>query len=176
MSLGQIFVMVAGLEWIVSAILLREISRLLGPSFHTTKTVNAVWRVLAFAAALICFVRGLTLWFPGQLVETSRISVMAPLGGLVPLGLSAVVLDWVMRDRAPPPWSETILRLVGLIGLNGPVKVAAMLTAPAAIGDVAPTDAVRGSRSRLLVLIGAILVATAVAVFLIVSAPARGGV
>lgn len=173
MNIGQVSVMIAGMEWIAAAVVLREVSRLMGPSFHTTKSVHWVWRAVVWGAALICFVRGMTLWFPGKLIEVSRVSIMAPLGGLVVLGLSLWVLDWVMRDRAPPPISVQIMRLAALFGRNGPVKFAAMAVKPAAVGDAPPVDEPMGQRlGRLAVMMGALALLAAMAVFLAFNAGA----
>lgn len=171
MNIGQVSVTIAGLEWVLAGIVLREVSRLLGPSFHTAKTVHWGWRALVWIAALFCFLRGGTLWFPGRLVEVSRISLMAPMGGLVVLGLSLWALDWVMRDRAPPPISVQVMRLAALFGRNGPVKFAAMAVKPAAVGDVPPVDEPKGQRrGRLAVMLGAMLVLAGLATFLLLSA------
>lgn len=169
---GMLFVIVAGLFWMAAGTVLLEVSRILGPSFHTRVTVPFGWRVVTWLGALICFIRGMTLLFPGQLVEVSRISVMAPLGSVVVLGLSLAVLDWVMRDRAPPPWSVQVLRLAAVLGRNGPVRFAAMAVPPASVGDMPPLDEPRDlRRTRLPVLIGAILIVLAIAVFLALNAP-----
>lgn len=167
MSLGPLTVITAGLLWIAAGGILLEVSRLLGPAFDNVKTVNRVWRWLTWCGALIALCRGLTLIFPGKLVEVSRISVMAPLGGLLVLGLSLAILDWVMRDRAPPPWSVQFMRLVALFGRDGPVKFAAMALPPAAVGDLPPPDEpARHRRGRLAVMLGAIMVLALMAAFL----------
>ena len=171
MNLGALTVITAGLLWIASGGILLEVSRLLGPAFDSVKTVNRGWRWLTWLGALIALCRGLTLIFPGKLVEVSRISVMAPLGGLLVLGLSLAVLDWVMRDRAPPPWSVQIMRLVALFGRDGPVKFAAMAVPPAAVGDAPPVDEpIRHRQTRLAVMLGAIVVLAGLAVFLALNA------
>lgn len=167
MSLGQFSVIAAGLLWVTSGGILMEVSRLLGPAFDRVKTVNRAWRWLVWVGALIALCRGLTLIFPGRLVEVSRISVMAPLGGLLVLGLSLAVLDWVMRDRAPPPWSVQVMRLAALMGRNGPVKFAAFAVPPAAVGDLPPVDEPARHRwGRLAVMVGAVGLLLAGAAFL----------
>lgn len=175
MSLGSFTVITAGLLWIASGCILLEVSRLLGPAFDKVKTVHRVWRWLAWTGALIAVSRGLTLIFPGKLVEVSRISVMAPLGGLLVLGLSLTVLDWVMRDRSPPPWSVQFMRVVGLMRMDGPVRIAAFMTPPAAIGDAPPVDEpVRKRWGRLGVMLGALALLAAMAVFLAMNAGSVG--
>lgn len=170
--MGMLFVIAAGLFWMGSGTVLLEVSRILGPSFHTKVTVHVGWRVVTWVAAIICFVRGMTLLFPGKLIEVSRISVMAPLGSMVVLGLSLVVLDWVMRDRAPPPWSVQMMRLAAVLGHNSPIKFAAMSLPPAAVGDLPPVDEPNHlRRSRLPVLIGAVVIVVSIAVFLAFNSP-----
>ncbi|WP_332657380.1 hypothetical protein [Brevundimonas sp.] len=169
----MLFVIAAGLLWMTAGTVLLEVSRILGPSFHTKVTVHIGWRILTWIAGLICFIRGMTLLFPGKLVEVSRISAMAPLGALVVCGLSLVVLDWVMRDRAPPPWSVQMMRLAAVLGTSGPIKFAAMAVPPAAVGDMPPVDEPHHlRRSRLPVLIGAVLIVAGIAVFLALNSPA----
>lgn len=171
MSLGSFTVIAAGLFWVASGCILLEVSRLLGPAFDKVKTVHRSWRWLAWVGALIAVCRGLTLIFPGHLVEVSRVSVMAPLGGLLVLGLSLTVLDWVMRDRAPPPWSVQFMRVVGLLRLDGPVRLAAFMAPPAAIGDQPPPDEPPHRRwSRLAIMLGALTLLAAIAVFLAMNA------
>lgn len=171
--MGQISVVIAGLLWLASACVLTEVARVLGPSFHTKTTVRLAWRVLTWIGAVIMFGRGMTLLFPGQLVEVSRVSIMAPLGATAVLGVTLALLDWVMRDRAPPPWSVQAMRLVALLGRDGPVQMAALAVPPAGLTDGLPrAEAPSQRRSRLPVLIGAIVVIAAIALFVAVSAPA----
>lgn len=173
MNLGQISVITAGLFWLAAAGVLLEVSRVLGPAFDTKATVHPFWRAVAWCGALIMCARGVTLLFPGKLIEVSRISVMAPLGALAVLGVTLALLDWIMRDRAPPPWSVQVLRLSALLGRDGPVRFAAMNVPPAAVGDLAPVEERPGQRrSRLPILIGAILLLAAIAAFLALNSPA----
>lgn len=175
MTLGQFSVISAGLLWVTSGGILMEVSRLLGPAFDRVKTVHRGWRWLVWMGALIALCRGLTLIFPGKLVEVSRISVMAPLGGVLVLGLSLAVLDWVMRDRSPPPWSVQVMRLAALFGRDGPVKFAAFAVPPAAIGDAPPAFEPKGERrSRLAILLGALALLAAVAAFLALNSTSAG--
>lgn len=171
MNMGQITVIIAGLLWITSACVILEVSRLLGPAFDKTKTVHPVWRAVAWIGAVMAFVRGATLIFPGQFVEVSRISIMAPMGALVVLGLSLALLDWVMRDRAPPPWSVQVMRLAAMLGRDGPVKFATFAVPPASVGDVPPaSEPARQRQSRLVVLLGAVAVIAVLALILALSA------
>lgn len=170
--IGQLTVITAGLFWLAAGGVLLEVSRVLGPSYHTKTTVHWGWRALTWLGAAIMFGRGVTLLFPGQLVEVSRISVMAPLGAIAVLGVTLALLDWVMRDRAPPPWSVQFMRTVALLGRDGPVKFAALAVPPAPVGAAIPADPPARRRAHLPILIGAVVVLVAVAMFLAVSAPA----
>lgn len=118
---------------------------------------------------VVTLVRWAAPLFSGRLIELGRISVVAPLGGQVILGVPAVLLDWVMRDRAPPPWSVQVMRADAMLGRDGPVKFAAMAVPPAPVGGAPPPDPSAHRRSRLPVMIGAGLVLAAVALFLAVN-------
>lgn len=170
MTLGQISVITAGLLWVASAAVLQEVARVLGPSFHTKTTVHWGWRALTWLGAVVMLVRGATLLFPGRLIEVSRISVVAPLGALAVLGVTLALLDWVMRDRAPPPWSVQVMRAVALLGQDGPVKFAALTVPPASAGAALPAEPAPGRPSRLPIMIGAGLVLGGVAAFLALNA------
>lgn len=169
----QLPVLISGVLWLAAACVLVEVARLLGPTFHTKRTAHPFWRFLTWAAAVVFFVRGMTLLFPGQLIEISRVSAIAPFSSAAVLGVTLALLDWVMRDRAPPPWSVQLLRMVALLGRDGPVKFAALQVPPAAVGAALPGEG--GSdrqRSHLPVLIGASLILAAVALFLALNSPA----
>lgn len=171
--MGQLSVIAAGLLWMAASCVLVEVSRILGPTFHTKTTAHPFWRFVTWVGAAIFFLRGMTLLFPGKLIETSRVSIVAPLGALAVLGVTLALLDWVMRDRAPPPWSVNAVRLVALLGANGPVQRVAMAVPPAAIGDAPPVDEPHHARrSRLPVLIGAIFIVAGIALFLALNSPA----
>ena len=172
MNAGHAIVIVAGLVWIGSACLLAEVARLLGPKFNTTRTVHWGWRRLAELGALVFLLRGLTLMYPGQLVEVSRISVMAPVAAVTVLGVVAALLHWVQSDRSPPPWSVRFLELVALLGRDQSVIRAAMIVPPAAIGDIPPIEEPMDRRRfRLTILIGCALVMAAIAAFLALNSP-----
>lgn len=169
----QLPVLISGVLWLTAACVLVEVARLLGPTFHTKRTAHPFWRFLTWAAAVVFFVRGMTLLFPGDLIETSRLSAVAHLSSAAVLGITLALLDWVMRDRAPPPWSVQVLRMVALLGRDGPVKFAALQVPPAAVGDALPSTGLDGRhRSRLPILAGAILILAMIALFLAVNSPA----
>lgn len=173
--MGNMLAIIAGLIWMASGGVLLEISRLLGPAFNKTHTVNSFWRGLAWVGAVIFFVRGVTLLFPGQLIETTGISFVAPLSALAALGVTVALLDWIMRDRSPPPWSTVatvqLLRLMALLGRTGPLMKAARALPPAGVGDLPPDAEPQGERRwRLLVLFGAVLIALGIFAFIAANA------
>jgi hypothetical protein len=172
MTTGHVLTIIAGLCWATTGGILFEIFRLLGPEFDKAKTVHWFWRRITWLGGAGAMIGGVFLLFPGDLVDVSRISVLAPVRALIALGLAAALLDWVMRDRAPPPWSENMLRLAGVLGMDGPVKFAALNVPPAAVGDVAPADEpLRHRRSRLPILMSAVAVVVSIAVFVALNAP-----
>lgn len=169
MTVGQLSAIAAGVLWLASACVLREVARVLGPSFHTTATVAWGWRALTNLGALIMLGCGLTFLFPGRLVEVSRVSIMAPLGAVAVLGVTSALLDWVMRDRAPPPWSVQVMRLAAVFGRRSVIE-AGMAVPPAPMGASLPEGAPDPHRrSRLPILIGAAAVIVGIAVFLVLN-------
>lgn len=165
--MGHAIAVIAGLIWMGSGMILLEISRLLGPAFDKVKTVQWRWRILTWAAAVIFFVRGVSLLFPGQLIETTGVSYVAPVTALAVMGVTLALLNWIMADRNPPPLTVQVMRLAALLGRNGPVKFAAMNTPPAAAGDLPPIDEPTGNRRRrLTVLTGASILIVLVVAFL----------
>ncbi|QBX38683.1 hypothetical protein E4M02_11215 [Brevundimonas sp. S30B] len=168
--MGNAIAVVAGLIWMGSGMILLEISRLLGPAFDKVKTVPWGWRALTWAAAVIFFIRGVSLLFPGQLIETSGVSYVAPVTALAVAGVTLALLNWIMADRNPPPLTVQIMRLAALLGRDGLVKFAAMNVPPAGAADLPPVDEPKGRRRwRLTVLSGAFALIAAVVVFLAVN-------
>lgn len=172
----QLPVLISGVLWLTSACVLGEVARLLGPTFHTKRTAHPFWRFCTWAGAVVFFIRGMTLLFPGQLIEISRVSVVSPFSALAVLGVTLALLDWVMRDRAPPPWSVQVLRLAALLGRDGPVAFAALNVPPAAAGDALPPTGLAPRKPwHLPILIGAVAILAAVALFVAVNSTAGAG-
>ncbi len=122
MNWHLIMVSVTGLLYLAAGGVLAETSRVLGPSFHTRHTPHPFWRFVGWVGAAVLIWRGATLLFPGGYVETARMSGQALFVALVVLGLTLSLLDWVMRDRNPPPWTS---RLLGM-ALKGGASDAAL--------------------------------------------------
>ncbi|QBX37211.1 hypothetical protein E4M02_02650 [Brevundimonas sp. S30B] len=165
--MGNLLAAVAGLIWMFSGMILLEIGRLLGPDFDKIKTLHWAWRWLTRSAAIVFFIRGVTLLFPGKLIETSSISFVAPMSAAAVLGVTLALLQWVQADRNPPAWTVQMLRMVALLGRDGPVKFAAMRLPPASMGALPPRDEPQSKRrGRIAILTGAGLLIVAVAAFL----------
>lgn len=102
-------VLATGLVFLSAGAVLSQVFRLLGPTYHTKITAHWVVRGFFFASTLILVARGLSFVFPGRAFAVQHMSALVPASALVVLGLSLVLLEWVMRDRAPPPWTERLL-------------------------------------------------------------------
>lgn len=173
--MGHTLAIVAGLFWMGAGGVLLEISRLLGPTFDKVKTVHPTWRFLTWLAAVTFFVRGVTLLFPGQLIETTGISFVAPVTAMAVLGVTGALLEWVMADRSPPPWTVQAMRLVAVLGKDGPVKFAALNLPVPTVEDLPPPiEDAAPRRRRLAVLIGSAFLILAVAIFLAANSPVSG--
>lgn len=175
--MGHTLAIMSGLIWIGGGLVLMEISRILGPAYNTTRTVHPFWRGVAWVGAVTFFVGGATLLFPGQLIETSSVSLIAPARALGAFGVTLALLDWIMRDRSPPPWSTVatvqMLRLAALLGRTGPVMKTATALPIAGVGDVPPPyEPVRQRRSRLIVLATSLAIALGILAFLAATASA----
>lgn len=144
---------VAGLTWMVSAGVMVEISRILGPAYDQARKIHPFGRFVAWTAGLVFMVRGVSLVLPGQLIETSTISYVAPVTAVAVLCVCLALLDWIMAERHPPAWSVTVMRLVALIGRDAPVRFAAMRVPPASIGDEPPAEEPCGMRRRRLTIL-----------------------
>lgn len=103
MTLAHLTIIVTGLLYVGSGMILAVVVRLLGPTYHT-KVTGPLWLIGLFAAgALGLLWRGSTILFPGRLVDTANMSPVAPLTALIVAGLCLFILDFVMGDRSPPP-------------------------------------------------------------------------
>lgn len=102
-------VLATGLVFLSAGAVLSQVFRLLGPTYHTKITAHWAVRGFFFASTLILVARGLSFVFPGRAFAVQHMSVLVPASAVVVLGLALVLLEWVMRDRAPPPWTERLL-------------------------------------------------------------------
>lgn len=103
MTTAHLTAIVTGLLYIGAGMALAVVVRLLGPTYHT-KVTGPFWLILMFAlGALGLLWRGVTILFPGRLVDISGMSLVAPVTALIVAGLCLFILDFVMGDRSPPP-------------------------------------------------------------------------
>jgi len=141
MTWAHLTVIATGLLYVGASMALGVVVRLLGPTYHT-KVTAPLWIVVFFALAAVSLLwRGVTLLFPGELVDTDRISLVAPLTAVVVVGLCLFVLDYVMGDRSPPPlfnqwFSWALKRRVTEDGI-----VHAAFALPPAMHEAAPCGA-----------------------------------
>ena len=158
-----------GLVYIGAGCLFAQTARVLGPTYLTK--ISADWKLRWFfgAIALFFIVRGALFLWPGRLIAVDRMSILAPTEGLIVLALAGYILDAVMRDRAPPPWSVQFLRLLALVGWDRASLGVAFTAPPAVMGDALPPPEVQGRKTRIAVLIGASTVLAGVACLLAVS-------
>lgn len=155
-----------GLVYLGVGCVLAQTARVLGPTYLTK--ISADWRLRWFfgATALFFIVRGALFLWPGRLIAVDRMSMMAPVEAVIILALAAYILDSVMRDRAPPPWSVQFLRLLALVGWDRASLGVAFHTPPAVMGDPQPQADTQGRTTRMAVLLGASAVIAAIACLL----------
>lgn len=158
-----------GLIYLGVGCVFAQTSRVLGPTYLTK--VSADWRLRWFfgIVALFFVVRGALFLWPGRLIAVERMSVLAPMEAVIILAIAGYILDGVMRDRAPPPWSVQFLRLLAVVGWDRASLGVAFNTPPAIMGDPLPPPGAPGRTTRLAVQIGAGAVMFAIACLLALS-------
>ncbi|WP_374322613.1 hypothetical protein [Brevundimonas sp.] len=131
----QAWVVLTGLLFIAAGGVMTVVFRLLGPTYHTRISGSWFLRLVVFLIAVFLMVRGATTVFPGRLVRVEHMSPLLPMGALASLALALIVLDFVQRDRSPPPWSVQFLRALTLLRRDQLVVEAAMRLPPAGLID-----------------------------------------
>lgn len=116
----------------------------------------------------------MSILFPGEVVTTAAISPIAPLIPWTLVVLNGLLLDFIMRHRAPPPLIERVVRF--FLKRTGDVETAvklAMALPTAATGDVPTDEPCREMRRtyRVAVLIGGGLALTAILLVVVLSSP-----
>lgn len=114
-------VLATGLIFLSAGAVLSQVFRLLGPTYHTKVTAHWSVRAFFFLSTFVLVARGLSLVFPGRAFAVQHMSGLVPASAVVTLGLSLILLEWVMRDRAPPPWTERLLGLAARRGVSDQV-------------------------------------------------------
>lgn len=129
-------------------------------------------RFFFFAASVILVGRGLILIFPGEAISVAQMSPWVLLSGIVALGMALVLLEWAMRDRAPPPWSARLLDLAAKRGAS-PAAVAEIAMALPAQPHGDPASEHQPCRCvRLCMIWGAVITIAAVVLVMLNSAAA----
>jgi len=118
MTAHEWMVLATGLIFLSAGAVLSQVFRLLGPTYHTKVTAHWTVRGFFFLSTAVLVARGLSIIFPGRAFAVQHMSVLVPASAIVLMGLSLILLEWVMRDRAPPPWTERILGLVARRGAS----------------------------------------------------------
>lgn len=167
MTLHQIMVLGAGLTFIAAGVVLSQVFRLLGPTYYTRVTAHWGVRAFFFVGSLILVGRGLILIFPGRAVPVALMSPWVLLSAVVALGMALVLLEWAMRDRAPPPWTARLLGLALKGGASPAAATEVALALPAEPHGPAASERQPCRCVRLCMIWGAILaIATVVAIIL----------
>ena len=174
MTAHALMVAVTGLIFVASGLVLLAVARLLGRTFYNKPSAPWWGRGLVFGAALGLVWRGVTFLFPGELVSVETMSAVVPLEAVIVLGLCLFTLDWVLRERDPPPLVERVLRLFARRGASDGEIIQATLALP-----VTPYAAGRpvnrcGRRMRLTVLIAAGMLLAGVAIVMLSAAAPLG--
>lgn len=141
------WVVLTGMLFLSAGGVMTVVFRLLGPTYHTRISGSWFLRGVIFMIAVFLMVRGATTIFPGRLVKVEHMSPLLPLGALVSVAFALIVLDFVQRDRSPPPWSVTAIRLLFLLLPERLALRTAMKLPPAGLLDPPaspqPRDGVR---------------------------------
>jgi len=177
MTLHALIVVVTGLFYMGAGAVLAETARALGSSYHTRHTPHPVWRALGWFGAAVLVWWAATLLFPGATAQPDRLALPGLLVAMVALGVNLSLLDWVMRDRSPPPWTARLLSMAAREGVTDPVLAEMAFALPAEPhGRPAPprpaTEREPCRWVRLSVMIGAGLLIVLIAVIVALSSAA----
>lgn len=157
MTLDHLNAVFTGLTYFAAGMCLGVVVRLLGPTYHTKVTAPR-WVILFFGVCSgVLLWRGLTILFPGRLVDVTGISLVAPVTALTVLGLCLFILDFIMGDRSPPPLFSRYFSWAIRRGAGEEDLVKAAFSLPPAIHNAAPPEAQINRcsrRARLIVLSG----------------------
>lgn len=118
MDLSNLIALYSGLAYLAAAGVCIPIIKILGPA-HPTRITAPGW-MIAFAVfyMVVLFFRAQTILFPGDLVSIATISWVTPVKATGDLGLVIIILDLVMRYRAPPPLFGRLLQLAARNGVS----------------------------------------------------------
>lgn len=146
----------------------------LGPRYATHTTAHPAMIAFGVFYTLALFFRAVSILFPGELVAPLSMSPIAPLIPWTLVVLNGLLLDFIMRHRAPPPLMERVVRF--FLRRTGDAETAiklAMALPAAAAGDVPSDEPCREMRRtyRVAVLIGGGLALAAIVLVVVLSSP-----
>lgn len=176
MTMQQIITLATGLTYLVAAGVSVPAVRLLGRTYRTQITAHPAIIGFGLFYMVMLWWRAVTLLFPGELVETGKISIVAPAFALAILGLNVLILDHILRLRAPPPLVERILRIAARHNMPDRAMAEMAFAMPAAtIGEQPMEDDEERQcprTRRLIVMTAATLLAMAVVAIVLSSSVA----
>ena len=141
MTLQEVVALYSGLAYLAAAGVGIPIVKILGPAFPSRITAPGWMIGVGVAYTILLFFRAMTILFPGQLVAVQEISWVTPLKASGDLVLMVVLLDCVLRWRAPPPLIERGIEIARRWGLPERGLVEMAFAAPAtAIADTPASE------------------------------------
>lgn len=172
MTVHTLIIVATGLLYMGAGGVLAETARVLGPSYHTRHTPHPFWRALGWFGAAVLVWWGATLLFPGDTGQPNRIALPGLLVAMVVLGVNLSLLDWVMRDRSPPPWTARLLGIAAREGVSDPALAEMAFALPAEPHGRPATEREPCRWVRLSVMIGAGLLIIVIAAVVALSSTA----
>lgn len=159
--------LLTGLGYLAAAGFAVPAVKVLGPSYRTHATVHPGLIGFGVFYALVLLFQGVTVLFPARAGAVEALSLFAPLLAWTLVVLNALLLDFIMRHRAPPPLFERIIRwVIGRSLGDEAVEALAFALPPANVGDVPSDEPVHGEMPRsqrvLILLVSAALLAAVV--------------
>lgn len=125
MTLHDLMVTATGLVFLAAGVFNGMTFQLLGRAYENKLSVPFWLRLPFVLIGLVLSGRGVSLIFPGPALRVDQMSPWVPGTALAVLVLSGIILDFVLRERAPPPLVERFLRLALRRGI-APETVAAL--------------------------------------------------
>lgn len=167
--------LLTGLGYLAAAGFAVPAVKVLGPSYRTHATVHPGLIAFGVFYALVLLFQGVTVLFPARPSPIAAMTLLAPLVAWTLVVLNALLLDFVMRHRAPPPLFERIIRwVVGRAVSDEAVTALAFALPPANVGDVPGDEPSRCEMSRsqrVLILMATAIVLAALVWVVVASSP-----
>lgn len=141
MTLQQIVALYSGLAYLAAAGVCIPTLKVLGPHYPSRLTAPRWMISVGVGYMVLLFFRAATILFPGQLVAVQEISWVTPMKATGDLILMLVILDAVLRWRAPPPLISRLLSIAAENGVTDKGIAEMAFAAPAsAIADVTASE------------------------------------